>query len=253
MKKCFTLIELLVVIAIIAILAALLLPSLGSARNMAKQISCMSNMRQIGAGMISYAGDNADRIPYAIMTVGSVKLSFDDLLGLGYDGRNLTQTEAEADMLPPPYEKIYKCPSDNISRGGALRGRRSYSMNRGMNAGTGTPPNDGGIAEAWGVVWGVTGVWAANRPWSIKITMCARPSNLITMAERPQSTNYLGNDSCSTLNNPSEELNAPYHNAKCNYIYLDGHAESRSPLATLGPGGTSSIPLGQWTRVPTDD
>lgn len=90
MSSHFTLIELLVVIVIIAILAAILLPALNSARERGKMITCTSQMKQIGSATQMYAGDNDGYIPGYNMNPLSKKVSgewwVDNLMEYTRDG-----------------------------------------------------------------------------------------------------------------------------------------------------------------------
>jgi prepilin-type N-terminal cleavage/methylation domain-containing protein/prepilin-type processing-associated H-X9-DG protein len=65
-SRVFTLIELLVVVAIIAVLVAILLPSLNKARDSARQVTCLANLKSLGTAMGLYLNDNNDNYNYTV-------------------------------------------------------------------------------------------------------------------------------------------------------------------------------------------
>jgi prepilin-type N-terminal cleavage/methylation domain-containing protein len=79
----FTLVELLVAVSVIGVLAALLLPILSTTRLAANNLTCASNLRQLGMGIFAYAGDNNERYPgHNVTECGSWPYIFGDWSGL---------------------------------------------------------------------------------------------------------------------------------------------------------------------------
>ena len=191
-RRGFTLIELLVVIAIIAILAAILFPVFAKAREKARQSSCLSNLKQLGLGMISYAQDYDEMFP----AIGGAPLFTDAALGsfnLRADGTN--QHGWATRILP--YVKngqVFRCPSNTYLNCGINYALPYNAMN---SSGTVVP------------------YFATN----LSLGQFARPAESLMMTEEGN-----GGGDQYVLNGQYYACAMP-HNEGGNMTFVDGHAK----------------------------
>jgi prepilin-type N-terminal cleavage/methylation domain-containing protein/prepilin-type processing-associated H-X9-DG protein len=120
-RHAFTLIELLVVIAIIAILAAMLLPALGRAKESAHRIKCTNNLRQISISATMYAGDN-----YEFYPPRTNAWRWPALLQEYYKSLNLLVCTTDATRGTPLTDTNSAAPGDRAPRSYIINGWNDY-------------------------------------------------------------------------------------------------------------------------------
>jgi prepilin-type N-terminal cleavage/methylation domain-containing protein/prepilin-type processing-associated H-X9-DG protein len=109
----FTLVELLVVIGIIAVLVAILLPTLNRAREKANQLKCASNLRQIGLAMIMYTNANKGIFPAPAISNNPVYMRPDDWI-FWQPSRSVEDGVLVQYLAQPFSPDVYRCPSDDV-------------------------------------------------------------------------------------------------------------------------------------------
>ena len=152
-RRCFTILELLVVLAVIAILASLLLPALGKAKESARQISCMNNQKQLAVAFMSYSADFDSFLPWAFTNDGgNASRTYAHLLyNAGYSPLVIPPyastasfnsiKKAERDVSP------FKCPSDSST---IYNLPVNYTMNASIQYIYGVLVSGG---EWWGIIY----------------------------------------------------------------------------------------------------
>jgi prepilin-type N-terminal cleavage/methylation domain-containing protein/prepilin-type processing-associated H-X9-DG protein len=263
-QHAFTLIELLVVISIIALLVGILLPALGAARKTAQRAVCLSNQRQIGVAMMSYATNNDDRLPYNYYFENGIETRWWHRMLL--DGAAVGKVEVgdTSNLVCPSDEYPYVAdtgapvddPNNNVACSYGMNQFTSFADGRGF----GSPQPPDGVDE--------------NRPgqrW-LRIGEMLTPTELLMVSEiyfghlfetqRP--TAKIPANKLSKMNTDAEQSTTIWNwpewgrhtgtpddeNGKINVLYVDGHVSAAARVTDIvGTGDAQFLTMADYERA----
>lgn len=238
----FTLIELLVVIAIIAIIAAILFPVFGRARENARRSSCLSNMKQMGLGLMQYTQDYDSNFPMAT-TLHNGRLA---------SWRQVIQPYIKSTQL-------LRCPSNRNAETITHLANDPYPetfVSYAASASSVATAAEDRRVDGLGIIG-----W--NNP--VPETLIAVPAQCIAVVESTARNSSFdirntGQFAQETSAPPATPVTATTlaaagsnghlfsgHLSTANFLYADGHVKSQRPLRTINATPTE-VGTNQWTR-----
>jgi prepilin-type processing-associated H-X9-DG protein len=256
---------LLVVIAIIAILASMILPALGKAKQKTQGIYCLNNCKQLMLAWQMYAHDNRDNIIPAFHGADARGGAYDPTIGPGWcegwldwttstDNTNILFLINDKYTRLAPYiansKNIFKCPADvymspaqsHLGWSGRVR---SLSGNIGIGAGN---------AEE-GPWWGQPN--QSGSPLYKHIRKMGEFINAgpcdtwVFLDEQPDSINDPGHFAPNPQAGLWIDIPATYHNGACGYAMADGHSEIHKWRASLSRGRPTQVKYTDGSDIPS--